>query len=851
MLAADYFGEPMVSATLPELGGFEAQELTAVANGGDLIECDLYREFGYPADSAGFAAASSFPLAETFQLHSNPGASKVIYLDFDGHTTTGTVWNSDYTSGNPIVTPAFSIEGDSSFSSAELERIQQVWERVSEDFLPFDVDVTTEDPGIEALRNTGGLDSQWGIRVVIGPAAWHPNPVGGTAYVGSFVWASDTPCFVFETSEAGISVSAGHEVGHTLGLSHDGTTSAAYYEGHGAGPTGWAPIMGNGGFIRQLDQWSKGQYPGANNSEDDLAIITTASGFGYRADDHGGTIATASPLNSSGTTFAGDGIIERNTDVDYFVFTTPGGNIKFDIDPFHHNPNLDILATLFNSSGGTVAVSNPTNELRAFFDLNLSAGTYYLSIDGTGKAAAGGDPGYSDYGSLGYYSIRGIPYDLIAAFDMNTNPGWTTAGEWAFGPPTGQGAVLNGNPDPIGGATGTNVYGVALNGDYNSTLGGPWYLTTSAIDCSGYGNVTLEFERWLNTWYAATIDVSNNGSTWTNIFSHSSATSPNDSSWQSLQYDISSVADNQSTVYIRWGYQVDYPPFPFSGWNIDDVTIIGTHLDSLPGDFNGDDVVNALDIDALAIAAHNAPGNLLYDLNGNGVVTYSVSPPGSILSDSDVLVRTILQTQYGDLDLNGQVFLADLSKFATNYRQPGQFGWADGNINGGQEDGTAASPRVFLADLSILATYWRFGVGTGSAIGAALSEPDTGRETVATSQRAASVTLTESSANWQGSRSRGFIKRYGRAEFGGDDLLLLALDRVGRSARQAVTTPASFENVRQSSDGDAGRGACVPQTASPSTAALGREHQQACELFTLSYRSWHPIGNSASAPARR
>lgn len=66
------------------------------------------------------AAASAYPLDQTFLLHSNPSASKVIYLDFDGHTTTGLTWNNNY--GDPIVTPAFSFEGDSSFSDNELTR---------------------------------------------------------------------------------------------------------------------------------------------------------------------------------------------------------------------------------------------------------------------------------------------------------------------------------------------------------------------------------------------------------------------------------------------------------------------------------------------------------------------------------------------------------------------------------------------------------------------------------------------------------------------------------------------------------------------------------------------------------
>jgi T5SS/PEP-CTERM-associated repeat protein len=154
--------------------------------------------------------------------------------------------------------------------------------------------------------------------------------------------------------------------------------------------------------------------------------------------------------------------------------------------------------------------------------------------------------------------------------------------------------------------------------------------------------------------------------------------------------------------------------------------VLSSFLTPLRGDFNVDGVVDALDIDLLAIEAKKPqPSNLFYDLNGDGRVTFTVSSPGvPNASDSDVLVRDILHTRYGDADLNGQVFLSDLTKLATNYRQPGPFGWAQGNFNGSQEAGTAASPRVFLSDLTALASNWRFGVGTGSAIGAAVPEPN-------------------------------------------------------------------------------------------------------------------------------
>ena len=110
---------------------------------------------------------SGNPLDQTFFLHSDPGATKVIYLDFDGQNIRNTPWNTNGF-GNLLNLP-FDTDGNlAAFSDDELTTIQSIWERVSEDFRPFDVDVTTQDPGVEALKNTGGADNQWGQRIVIG-----------------------------------------------------------------------------------------------------------------------------------------------------------------------------------------------------------------------------------------------------------------------------------------------------------------------------------------------------------------------------------------------------------------------------------------------------------------------------------------------------------------------------------------------------------------------------------------------------------------------------------------------------------------------------------------------------------
>jgi hypothetical protein len=175
-----------------------------------------------------------------------------------------------------------------------------------------------------------------------------------------------------------------------------------------------------------------------------------------------------------------------------------------------------------------------------------------------------------------------------------------------------------------------------------------------------------------------------------------------------------------------------------------DAADIGTTEPGEPGtrgDFNSDGLVNAKDIDLLALAAKNFSNHPLYDLEGMDGVTFQAGTSG-VVSDSDELIRSLVEirdvdgikqgagTEYGDANLNGEVFLSDLIELASNYRQPGQFGWADANFNGSLEAGTSASPRVSLTDLIALAGHWRFGVGTGSAI-EVVPEPGTGFMTLA------------------------------------------------------------------------------------------------------------------------
>jgi hypothetical protein len=214
-------------------------------------------------------AFGPYPYAQTFSLHSRPTATRVIYLDFTGHTTSGTVWNSSFAGGASVVTPPYDTDGNpSAFSTAEMDSIQHIWMRVSEDYAPFDVDVTTADPGIEGLRKTSTTDNAYGVRACIGGSGtdWYGAQAGGVAYVGSFGWSDGTPAFIFSVAlgngyEKYVAEAVSHEVGHTLGLHHDGVIGgSAYFQGQ----NNWAPIMGVG-YYADLVQFSKGEYSGANN----------------------------------------------------------------------------------------------------------------------------------------------------------------------------------------------------------------------------------------------------------------------------------------------------------------------------------------------------------------------------------------------------------------------------------------------------------------------------------------------------------------------------------------------------------------------------------------------------------
>ena len=349
-------------------------------------------------DISAFVRTTQYPANQTFKLHSRPGSRRMIYLDFDGHVTpAGGPW------GGRITSPAYDTDGRATtFSGAELGSIQQIWRQVAEDFAPFDVDVTTEEPGAGALGYSGPGDNLWGMRVVIGGSSsdWYKGGAGGVAFVGSFQRATEVPCFVFPKNLFGfnaIAYAASHEVGHTFGLSHDGTTTGSEYYG---GQGNWAPIMG-AGYGKTVVQWSKGDYANANNQEDDLTIIASEAPYGNS--DIAFTRETALELNRGDT--AG-GVIPRDSDQAWYRIIMTTGAVDIIGEVAGPSPNLKLRLTLQDEAGNEVASTAVGTSMGARLRANVIAGVYYLIVEGIGAGDA--LTSYDGYGSVGRFRISGV-----------------------------------------------------------------------------------------------------------------------------------------------------------------------------------------------------------------------------------------------------------------------------------------------------------------------------------------------------------------------------------------------------------------------------------------------------------
>ncbi len=218
-------------------------------------------------------------------------------------------------------------------------------------------------------------------------------------------------------------------------------------------------------------------------------------------------------------------------------------------------------------AGGAAAVTVTVNAAAA----RLAPGTYADRVAFSNGAS----------GAVVRRSVRlevsARPPDVFLAIPLESDPGWTRGGQWAFGPPQGR------DGDPASGHTGTNVYGYNLAGAYSNVMPA-FYLTAGPFDASRHEAVAVRFRRWLGverSGYArATVEASSNGADWVTLWENPAA-NLQDTVWQPVSYDLPALADGCPTLYLRWGMGPNQALYTYSGWNLDDLELTGRLIEPL------------------------------------------------------------------------------------------------------------------------------------------------------------------------------------------------------------------------------------------------------------------------------
>lgn len=333
----------------------------------------------------------------TFKLHSKPWAKQTIYLDIHDYFY------------ERLKTPFsfYDVDNSGGLSRAERRNLQAHYLSVVEAFSAFDIDVTTEDPGLDALLRTSIDDEYFGSRIILSDA----NPPDGVLDIsasGSPIYEIPTldeperPTFVYEIRSFSYHGGSGtnHEFGHTLGAVHIEPSMVGdrpVKHATGKGETWWTGHMGTSqsGLV---GHWLLADLSSFQNHE----VIVTP-------DDHSDERINATPMqatNIGSHTLSHHGLIGDNQDIDVFSFTLAHDQyIEVYADTPRYVPKIDIELTLYDHAGKIMQQHNAISHLDSVVFDNLIAGDYFISVKGEGHPQSERHNGYFDFGSTGHYTL--------------------------------------------------------------------------------------------------------------------------------------------------------------------------------------------------------------------------------------------------------------------------------------------------------------------------------------------------------------------------------------------------------------------------------------------------------------
>lgn len=161
---------------------------------------------------------------------------------------------------------------------------------------------------------------------------------------------------------------------------------------------------------------------------------------------------------------------------------------------------------------------------------------------------------------------------------------WTWCGDPTTGAMGGCPAIWDDDlnqQEPFQASTADNGFATIDSDAIGAVPGGHQsQLTTNAIDCSSQGEVWLNFQTHIGVFTidastGAILRISANGTDWTTftLFPGLDTNERWSDNPENIIIDISSVAANESTVYIQWEWTGDFEYF----WNIDDVHLFDSN----------------------------------------------------------------------------------------------------------------------------------------------------------------------------------------------------------------------------------------------------------------------------------
>jgi len=318
-------------------------------------------------------------------------------------------------------------------------------------------------------------------------------------------------------------------------LTEDGTATGVFT---GFIPTGTGAPVADGILQLAHGDWITGKYvdPDDGMGSPRLSVYTTV------ADCAGPIIA---PITVSNVTDSG-------ASVTYTVSENATGIVEW---------------------GTTAALGSMTASGGSGTNHNVSVGTFAECERVFFRVSATDVYGNTTVSPIHEFNIQGVP-GVYHIDDFETDLGWTLNGEWEIDVPQGLGTAPG---DPGAAFSGSQVLGHDLSGlgtepgDYepesNESAASP------SIDGTLFTDTEIKFRRRLNVVQGsfAYIDIRNSSGSWVQVYG-TPVSGVQDSDWVDMNFNISSVADGNANLQVRFRERSHLAGSFASGWNIDDLT---------------------------------------------------------------------------------------------------------------------------------------------------------------------------------------------------------------------------------------------------------------------------------------